>query len=191
MTEILVALAIVAVMVATMSTTMIGYWRESQISTLATSLNAMQTGIIQFRTNVTRYPSRLYNLQITPIGEKDLCGIVNISFTNANNWRGPYFTLQPIGQPDTVGFAQGDWIVNDTLVRTPTTASSTTSTGRLDIQIPEMRVEDANELNDLVDGPSTAVPPQSGNTDTAGTVRWGTVTSGLTRVKYGFVIAGC
>lgn len=188
--EIIMAIAIIAIILAVLVPSLTRGIRVAEINSLAQNLDGFRTAIQRFKGNVTKYPGSLFDLQLRPVGSLDACG-VGISLTNWNKWAGPYVSLSAVGSPDTTGVAAAEWVVSDTLVRTPATAATGTSPGRLDMQIADMKLEDANSLNDIVDGVTGNIPPQSAGTDTAGIVRWGTVTNGVTTVKYGLAIAGC
>ena len=183
-----------AILIAVMGPVAMTRIRQTQLSALKSTLEGLQDGIINYHTNVSKWPGRLQYLVENPTGGKDACD-VGLSLTNANKWRGPYASFSHIDYAtappsDTIGVTSGDWYLRDLMVRTPATALTASSTGRLEIQISSMRSADATYLNTLVDG--LVVPPLNGSADTAGTVRWTGVTSGYTvSTTYGFIIVGC
>ncbi|MDQ6718265.1 MAG: type II secretion system protein GspG [Gemmatimonadota bacterium] len=187
--EILVAITIVVLMVVVVVPSMTTRINQAQVSSLQTTLDNTATGIQNYKTNVTRYPSRLQQLSWAPSTNRpyDDCG--NAILFLASKWRGPYISLQidstsPTDPSSPRGLPIGDYVANDLLVRTPGTTSTP---GRLDIQIPSVRKADWQNLNIAVDGQT--VPPLSSNgSDTSGTVQWNS-TTGL--LSYGIIIAGC
>lgn len=182
-------MAIVMAVIAPIGMTRI---RQSQLSALKSTLEGLQAGVINYKTDVTKYPARLQLLSNSPVGQKDACD-AGLSLTNANRWRGPYVSLNHIAdppRPDTIGVTSNDWYLRDLMVRTPSTAATASSTAKLAIEISAMRSADATYLNTLIDG--LIVPPLNGSADTAGTLRWTGVTSGYTvSTTYNFVIYGC
>jgi hypothetical protein len=181
-----------AIVIAVMAPLAMNRIRQSQLSSLKSTLDGLQTAILGFRADVTKYPRRLQLLMENPTGGKDACS-VGLSATNANKWRGPYVSLShpyPGAGPDTIGVTVADWYLRDSLIRTPSTAATASSTGRLEIEISPLRSADATYLNTLIDG--LIVPPLSGQADTAGSLRWVGVSGGYTlSTTYGFIIAGC
>lgn len=186
----MVGLAVIALLIGVLLPAIARRIRTTQIASLATTLDNLRQGLQSYRGHVTKYPGRMFDLQIQPIGSLDACGN-GLAPANWDKWKGPYISARVVGAPDTVGIAAGDWVVSDTLLRVPATDATGISPGRLEMQIANMKLADANSLNEIVDGPAASVPPQSGVLDTAGVVRWGAVSSTLTTVKYGVAIAGC
>lgn len=193
--EALVVFGIMAIVMAVIAPIGMTRIRQSQLSALKSTLEALQNGIIRYKTDVTKNPARLQLLSNSPVGQKDACD-VGLSLTNANKWRGPYVSLNHIAdppRPDTVGVTSNDWYLRDLMVRTPASipvGQSVSSTGRLAIEITGMRTADATYLNTLIDG--LIVPPLNGVADTAGSLRWTGVASGFTvSTTFGFVIYGC
>lgn len=187
--EALVALVIIAGLTALIAPVISDRIRATQISSLATTLENVRTGILNFRTDVGRYPGKLYMLQRRPNGDPDICS-ATIGSAVALLWRGPYIALRHAqlgGSPDATGLAAGDYQLNDAFVRTVATA---TSMQLLAVQVPNVRIADANRLNTLVDG--LTVPPQAAGADTAGAIRWaapGTAIS--TTINYIIPTLGC
>jgi prepilin-type N-terminal cleavage/methylation domain-containing protein len=193
MTEIAVALTIMAIMIAVIVPSVKARIDQAGRSTLETTLDNVLEGIRNYKTNVTRYPQRLQQLSIAPnsLVPNDLCGTSIISGTPAlsTKWRGPYISMQidtTTASHSPQGLSIGDYVANDLLVRSPTTTSTP---GRLDVVVPNVIQADWQSLNDVVDGTSGYVPPPAANgDDTAGTVRWSSTAQTL---YYGMAIAGC
>src|SRR5207248_3127340 len=115
--EILVALAIVALLMAVIIPTIGGRLRQSQASAIADELTNLTTALTAYRQNVLKYPNKLDLLTNTPVAgtSLDICGVAMVA-ANVNKWQGPY-----LARPITTGtdFPIGDATVNDQLVRNP------------------------------------------------------------------------
>lgn len=111
--EILVALAIVAVLSAIVVPQIVGRIRESKQSALSQTLFGLSQGIAEYKKAVTRYPSHLSLLTTAPgATAKDACGNP-LTVANKNNWRGPYVSRQLL----STGIPMGDGQILDSLVR--------------------------------------------------------------------------
>ena len=90
--EILVSLAIIAILGAAVVPTIKGRLTVASANALAGELQGLQQAILAFRTNTGRYPSTLAYLTYAPPGATtDICG-AGITGTNILNYRGPYVT---------------------------------------------------------------------------------------------------
>lgn len=196
--EALMALAIIGIVITVMLPVVMTRIREQQLSTLKSTLENVQTGLINFDADVGKFPLRLQYLSNAPSGVKDICNQNTITGGSTGlgiKWRGPYIVASHVYRgtgPDTIGLAVADWVLRDSLQRTPLTPTNIISTtGRLAIEIsPNLSSDDATDLNTLIDG--TTVPPRNGTADTAGAIRWTSITSGFAvSTTFGFVIAGC
>lgn len=113
--EVLIGLALIAIMSAAVIPALMGRVRDAQTSALGQSLFSLSQAIFEYRKAVTSYPSQLVLLATKPQGTNtDLCGN-NIGNGNANSWRGPYVSRELVSGGIGIGDAQ---IVN-TLRRTP------------------------------------------------------------------------
>lgn len=111
--EIVVSLAIVAVLSAIVVPQIMGRVRESRRSALSQTLFGLSQGIAEYKKAVTRYPSQLVLLTTKPtIASTDACGAA-LSAVNVNNWRGPYVSRQLLA----TGIAMGDGNISNTLRR--------------------------------------------------------------------------
>lgn len=191
--EIVVALTMLVVMVAVIVPSMTNRIHQAQVSAMNTTLDALLTGIRNYKSNVTRYPQRLQQLSYIPTTNRpfDICTPANNILGFASKWRGPYVSLQidstsPTDPLSPRGLQIGDYVANDLLIRTPT---GSTTPGRIDIQVPGVSQADWLNLNNTVDGQTGFVAPLSSNgSDTSGTVQWNS-TTGL--LSYGMIITGC
>jgi prepilin-type N-terminal cleavage/methylation domain-containing protein len=175
--EILVALAIIALLTAVIIPTIGGRLRQSQASAIADELNNLTTAITAYRENVLKYPFKLDLLTNTPTtASQDICGVLMVN-ANINKWQGPYLA-RPI-TTDT-DFPIGDATVNDQLVRNPSGVQ--TGVGTLQIKMVEVDTVAAVTLESQFDG----------NADfTTGSVLWTRTNPGVGTLTYLIPIRGC
>ena len=175
--EILVSLAIVAVLSAIVVPEIMGRIRESRRSALSQTLFGLSQGIAEYKKAVTRYPFKLSLLTTAPVAatDKDACGVV-LSSTNANNWRGPYVSRQLLA----TGIPMADGNISDTLQRIvgPPTY--------LLINVTKVDTEIALLLEAELDAPPPAVPNPA-----TGTIRYTTPVGGQVTLSYSIPISGC
>jgi len=176
--EILVALAIVALLTAVIIPTVGGSLRQSQASAIADELTNLTTAITAYRQNVLKYPNKLDLLTNTPVAgtSLDICGVAMLA-ANVSKWQGPY-----LARPITTGtdFPIGDATVNDQLVRNPPGVQA--GVGTLQIKM------------DLVDTvAAVALEAQfDGNADfTTGSILWNRTNPGVGTLTYLIPIRGC
>lgn len=114
--EVLVALAIVAVLSAIVIPEIVGRIRESRQSALSQTFFGLSQGIAEYKKAVTRYPYQLKLLTEAPVlldpTAKDACGN-NLNASHVNNWRGPYVSRQLL----STGVAMGDGHIQNQLRR--------------------------------------------------------------------------
>ncbi len=172
--EILVSLAIVAILSAIVVPEIMGRIRESRRSALSQTLFGLTQGISEYKKATTRYPFQLSLLTRPPIAntDKDACGTF-LSPTNANNWRGPYVSRQLLA----TGIPMGDGTIIDALERTSSTPTY------LLMNVTNVDTEIAllleSELDGAVANPST------------GTIRYTTPVAGQVTLSYSIPISGC
>lgn len=176
--EILVALAIVALLTAVIVPAIGGNLHQSQASAIASELTNLTTAINAYRQNVLKYPNKLDLLTNTPVAgtSLDICGVAMVA-ANVNKWQGPY-----LARPITTGtdFPIGDATVNDQLVRNPSGVQA--GVGTLQIKM------------DLVDTvAAVALEAQfDGNADfTTGSILWNRTNPGVGTLTYSIPIRGC
>ncbi|MEX1186501.1 MAG: prepilin-type N-terminal cleavage/methylation domain-containing protein [Gemmatimonadaceae bacterium] len=112
--EILVVLAIVAILAAVITPQVIGRIRESRQSALSQTFFGLSQGIAEYKKAVARYPSYLTLLTTTPVlnTATDACGNL-LSQANIVNWRGPYVSRQLLSG----GIPMGDAHIQNALRR--------------------------------------------------------------------------
>lgn len=188
MVEVLVSLAIIAIMAATIVPGIVGKMRDARRSALSQTLLAISQGVGEYRKAVTRYPPNLTVLTVAPVAgvTTDACGGANyLSVGNANNWRGPYLSREMLA----TGLRMADGVIQNPLRRV---ASGTAAYLLIDVSGIETIV--ATDLEDEFDGsPANA---------TLGTIRYttlalpapstvGAATAGTVNLSYSIPIAGC
>lgn len=184
--EMVVTLAIIAILMAALLPTISRRVSDSGITALAESLEALRASIQRFKAHTGEYPGELSQLKVRPVNGNRLCG-GTMGLAASNAWKGPYVasTMGDVG----VGIPTGDWVIDDALVRIP---ASGADTGRLYMQMQGMKLEDANLLNNAVDGAASEIPPQSAGLDTAGVITWTSISAAsTTTARYGLIIKGC
>lgn len=172
MVEILVALAILAVLTAVLLPALNSKMRDSRTTAIATTLQGLSQGIAEYKKAVTRYPNTLQLLTTPPTASSlDACGN---TITTWALWRGPYVSREMLA----AGTQMGDGSILNQLRRV--TAGSSTY---LMIDVNGVETQSANDLEASFDG--SAAPAA-----TTGTIR--TAVSGTTtNVSYSIPINGC
>jgi prepilin-type N-terminal cleavage/methylation domain-containing protein len=149
MAEVLVTLAILAVLAALVIPQVTGQLQKGQSTALANQLTNLRTAIVSYRENVSRYPKALIQLTTAPVvGDVDLCGTA-LSASNRNAWRGPYLT-QPVL---VTGMPVADFIVRNNIVRNPATDAAV-AVGQLLLTVKSVPIEVAADLEKQFDGDS-------------------------------------
>lgn len=175
--EILVSLAIVAVLTAIVVPQIMGRIRDSRRSALSQTMFGLTQGIAEYKKAVTRYPQKLSLLTTAPVlgVAEDACGNP-LSAVNINNWRGPYVSRQLL----STGIAMGDGNIADSLVRI---AGPPTY---LLMNVSNVDTEIATLLETELDA-----PPPAALDPLTGTIRYTTPVGGLTTLSYSLPISGC
>lgn len=144
--EILIALAMLAVIAAVVYPTVAGQLRSGQSTALGNQLVNLRDAIAGFRENVGAYPRFLTQLTAAPVaGDDDSCA-TNLSAGERNAWRGPYIN-QSIAGPMPVG----ESAVQTTLVRVPAN-TAVTQVGMLQIQATGVATDVFDDLEARFDG---------------------------------------
>lgn len=177
--EILVALAIVAILSAIVVPQVFGRIKESRQSALSQTFFGLSQGIAEYKKAVTRYPYRLTLLTQKPVlnalDARDLC-VAALNTGHINNWRGPYVSRQLLDG----GLPMGDAQIQNQL-RKETVGDAQ----YLLIDATSVDTAIASGLEMEFDGVSTTTPSLSGTIRTTGQVA-GTVT-----LSYSIPISGC
>jgi prepilin-type N-terminal cleavage/methylation domain-containing protein len=164
MVEVLVALAIMAILGAVMIPALNGKLQDSRETAISQSLNGIALGMAEYKKAMGRYPGQLNLLADNPVvASTDICGNTT-SLSSTALWRGPYISREF----STAGMPIGDGRILSPVRRSPTTVTSTPPTiayALVDVTGVETSV--ATDLEKLFDGVSD---------NTAGTIRYTTST---------------
>lgn len=127
--EVLVTMVIVALIFAVLSPMVARRLSDGEAGSAASTLDALRQGVLEYRADVRRYPTHLRYLSAPPGSAADICGqTVPSAFLSV--WKGPYVN-RSIG---TSGIVISDMTVLDSIVRTPSTFTAST-TGELAIRV--------------------------------------------------------
>jgi prepilin-type N-terminal cleavage/methylation domain-containing protein len=187
-TEVVIAVAMMAILAAVTLPAVTSYLHQQDITTTASTLADLQNSITTFKANVGNYPSRLTHLAklIATTDTTSCTGRVSATpltlypAGTPAKWQGsaPYYpkAMSDKGFPLPIGTAR------DTLFRTVPSLT----TGFLQIKIPSVRFQDADALNDEIDGPADL--NQANRSNTTGTLQW-TVPNATDRVDVTYWIS--
>ena len=113
--EVLIALAILALLAAVLYPTIMAQLTRGQSAALANQLGIFRDAVHQYRENVGRFPNTLVQLTTQPTaGALDICGAA-VPAGLLSRWRGPYLNQAVV--PDSVKV--GDATVLTQLFRNP------------------------------------------------------------------------
>lgn len=190
--EVLVALAIVAVLSAIVVPEIVGRIRESRQSALSQTFFGLSQGIAEYRKAVTRYPYQLKLLTQAPVhlsadsASKDVCGN-NLNPSHINNWRGPYVSRQLL----ETGVTMGDAHIQNQLRRIQVGSSYF-------LQIDAAGVDTTIAVGLEIEFDGTSINPTTTGTIRYQTAAWpapSTVTTaapaGMVNLSYSIPISGC
>jgi prepilin-type N-terminal cleavage/methylation domain-containing protein len=153
--EILVALAIIALILAVAVPMVARRLSDGEAGSVASTLDALRRGVLEYRADVRRYPTHLRYLSAAPGSAVDICNqTVPASFLTG--WRGPYIDRSIT----TSGVGISDMTVLDSIGRVAFTSSTT---GDLAIRVNNVDSTVARLIE----------REQDGSLDfAAGTIRW-------------------
>lgn len=178
--EIIVAIAVMLILAATITPSVLGILDKERVEKGYAALKHLAAGILEFKRDVTKNPSLLSQLSVYGIttNSNNSCG-ARFSAGEVSKYDGPYINRipqPPAGLPVEIGLAR------DQLRRDPATSAAAGSPGVLQIVVDNVSESDAMALNDQVDGD---------NSSTAGTVRWEAPANGYVVLLYTVSISGC
>lgn len=161
--EIVVALAIIAILTAVVLPGVALRMRSAQAASIIQDMRTLNSAIGQYRDNVGRYPGNLNQLASSTVPQIDLCGNT-LPATLSALWRGPYIA-QDIGN----GFVSGDALILLPITRDPATTApnSTVLDGVMKIDITRVDSLSAEAIEAAFDGYSASVTRY-----TRGTIQW-------------------
>ena len=158
--EVLVAVAIIAVVTATVIPVVFSKIRASQASAFSQTFVGLSQGLAEFKRATTRYPALLSYLSTQPAAtDNDICGN-DILAANVALWRGPYASRIVT----TGGIVVGDYTIENTLRRVAGTPIL------LLIDAGAVKTEVVDDLEDQLDS--------GANDGTTGTIRYVTTAVG-------------
>lgn len=170
--EAIVAITIMAIVAAIVVPVSISSVEKVQVASALAVMRAVARGDTVFKTNVTQSPGRISQLgtQILTTDTSSCSGIAPsasaVTFGGNNTkWANapPYFhrAVSKAG-----GLPIGIGVINDQMLRT--TANNVA--GTLDMVVPNVRLEDADAINDLADG--TVEANNADLSNGLGIIRW-------------------
>jgi general secretion pathway protein G len=174
--EILVAIVIIGLIAAIVVPTVFSRISQGESSAIAQTIDALRDGVLEYRSDVRRWPSHLRYLSAAPGSATDICGRT-VPATFLAQWKGPYVN-RSIG---TTGLKLDDALVRDSIVRSPTTFTASTA-GDLFIQV-----------EDVDSGVARLVEREHDVTldFAAGTIRWSNVANGRGILQLAIPVRGC
>jgi prepilin-type N-terminal cleavage/methylation domain-containing protein len=167
--EILVALALMALLAAVLLPTVAGQVLKGDAGRVVQDLEAVRAGSERFLTDVRRYPGRYSDLSVAiTVANTDVLGN---AYTNGQvtKWEGPYITKDTINASVETGF--GGRITNAFKTEINTNAAS-----YLTVVVTGITGPDADRIDEQIDGPSA-------NPRTTGLLRWVSA-GGVDSLKY-------
>jgi prepilin-type N-terminal cleavage/methylation domain-containing protein len=176
--EVLVALAIIALMTAVILPSLSSRISSSNSANVTQTLKTLNDAIQKYRENVGYFPSQLTLLTAKPTtSNTNSCGQA-LSSTDVALWRGPYLSATLTSN----GISAGDALILNSLTRVPaSTTSSTLMDGELDITVQSST---ATLFNDV----ETAFDATGSTSSTSGLVRYSSTTATITFI---LPISGC
>ncbi len=161
--EIVVALAIIAILTAVIVPGLALRMRSAQAASIIQDMRTLNSAIAQYRENVGRYPGNLNELASSTVPQLDLCGNT-LPASLSSLWRGPY-----VAQDISNGFVSGDALILLPLTRNPATTApnSTVLDGVMKIDITRVDSLSAEAIEAAFDGYSASVTRYS-----RGTIQW-------------------
>lgn len=167
--EILVALALMALLAAVLLPTVAGQVLKGDAGRVVQDLEAVRAGSERFLTDTRRYPGRYSDLsRAITVANTDILGNAYNSGQVAK-WEGPYITKDTISASVETGF--GGRITNAFMAVTNTNAVP-----YLTVVVTGITGPDADRIDEQIDGPST-------DPRTTGLLRWVSA-GGVDSLKY-------
>jgi prepilin-type N-terminal cleavage/methylation domain-containing protein len=91
--EVLVTVAIVAVLAAVVVPAVTQQLAKADGPSLGASLGSLRTAVTAFVTDVKKFPRRISQLAILPVATDSALGAVTIGAKGASAWKGPYVSF--------------------------------------------------------------------------------------------------
>ena len=172
--EVLIAVAIIAVLAAVTVPVVFNKTRSSQVAALSQTMVGLSQGIAEFKRATTRYPKLLSSLTTQPLAtDLDICSnqllAANVAF-----WRGPYASRAIT----TSGVLVGDYTISNTL-----RYASTAGIDSMFIDVPSVETAVVNDLESQFDAGAAS--------GTTGTIQYTAPVSGYSTLSYFIPINSC
>ena len=151
LTEIVVTVAVIAILAAIVTPTIMSRLAVGRGNAMAAELSNLGLSLRAFRTNLGTYPANLSDLAGVPGSPQDYCGLT-INATTIAQWRGPY----------TSRFITGDYVLdNSTIVNQMTYTAGPPA--YLQISVNNVPTDLARAIEEALDGPVTATSFTTGS----------------------------
>lgn len=169
--EILVALALMALLAAVLLPTVAGQIMKGDAGRVIQDLEAVRSGSEQFLTDIRRYPGRYSDLSSVITATKT--DILGNTYTAGmvSKWKGPYVTKDTLNSSIETGFSAR---INNAFAR----FTHTNAIEYLTVVVTGIAGTDFDKIDEQVDGPSVSPAGR-----TTGLLRWNT-TGGIDSLKY-------
>ncbi|HYC53299.1 MAG TPA: prepilin-type N-terminal cleavage/methylation domain-containing protein [Gemmatimonadaceae bacterium] len=169
--EILVALALMALLAAVLLPTVAGQITKGDAGRIVQDLEAVRSGAEQFLTDIRRYPGRYTDLStaITTARTDILGNAYNAGMVS--KWKGPYVTKDTLNASVETGFSGR---ITNNFAR----FTNTNAVQYLTIVVTGVAGTDFDKVDEQVDGPSVSPAGR-----TTGLLRWNS-TGGIDSLKF-------
>lgn len=154
--EILVALALLALLAAVLLPTVAGQILKGDATRVTQDLNAVRSGVEQFLADVHRYPGRYTDMSrvitTTAASNSDILGNAYNSGM-VSKWKGPYVTKDTVSSPVAGSVETGfGGSIRNTFMK----VQNTNAIDYLTVVITGISASDFDKVDEQIDGPSTS-----------------------------------
>lgn len=169
--EILVALALIALLAAVLLPTVAGQILKGDTGRVVQDIEAVRAGAEQFLVDIRRYPGRYSDLsRAITTTNTDVLGVA-YSAGHVSKWKGPYITKDTINASVETGY--GGRITNDFM-----SVTNTNAVAYLTVVATGIAAADFDRIDEQVDGASVSPAGR-----TTGRLRWVSA-GGVDSLKY-------
>jgi prepilin-type N-terminal cleavage/methylation domain-containing protein len=160
--EVLVSIALVAILTAIVIPTVQGRLQDGYEDAIVQEFDNISSAVIAYRQDVGKFPPQLRYLSALPTSPTDACGNA-LTTTQQNNWHGPYITRTI---PAVTGYviAQKDTVFNVLNTSYSTTAitvelhgADTLTAHDVDLKIDGQAINNVGGLQGAVNGTATII----------------------------------
>lgn len=176
--EVVIALAIIALISAVVVSQVAGRLRDSRSAALAQTLGTLSDAIMEYRADVRRYPRNLLHLSTAPAyGTTDLCN-QNVPASFLGNWRGPYLKSVVTAS----GVTLQEMTISDALELSPAGPYTSATNGAIVILTSDVDSTIARKLETQFDG---------GADYATGAIRYVHLSNGKGELRFAVPVRGC